>query len=117
VATAAAEVHSGGKAVKAWGTSAYQASLQSAPITSGAAGTFTAAVWSRAGGSFNRRVLEVYVNDVKTRELALPSDSTWSRYAITDVAAPASARVKVAIALSSPGRGWTQFDDFALQRN
>ncbi|HMJ14899.1 MAG TPA: family 43 glycosylhydrolase, partial [Polyangiaceae bacterium] len=61
IATAAAEVHSGTKAVKAWSRTAYQTTVQNASASNSAGGTYSATVWSRAGGSFNRRVFEVYV--------------------------------------------------------
>lgn len=91
--------------------------MQNASPSNAPAGSYTATVWSRAGGAFTRRVSEVYVNDVKTRELALPATTAWTPYSITGINVPASARVKVAFALNANGGAWTQFDDFSLQRN
>jgi hypothetical protein len=113
IATAAAEIHAGSKAVKTWSSSAYTTTLQNT-VTNCAAGNYTASVWSRAGGTFTQRVLEVYVNNVKTHDLALPATTTWTAYTISNIAVPAGATVKVGIALNTAGGGWTQFDDFSL---
>jgi hypothetical protein len=117
IATAAAEVHSGTKALKSWSSDPYVSSVQNASMTNVPAGTYTASVWSRAGGSFTRRAFEVYVNDVKVSELSLPATTTWTRYSIPISSVPASARIKLGVALNANGGAWTQFDDFALNRN
>jgi len=116
IATAVAEVHTGSKAVKSYSTSAYVTTINNT-ITNVAAGTYTAQVWSRAGGSFNQRVLEVYINGTKSKELTLPIATAWTSYSITGISVPVGATVSVAISLNANARGWTQFDDFSFNRN
>ncbi len=56
------------------------------------------------------------MNDVRVRELALPATTAWTAYSLTNVSVPAGARVRLGIALDADAGAWTQFDDFALQR-
>jgi hypothetical protein len=116
IATDAAEIHTGTKAVKSWSTSAYVTTINNATANC-AAGTYSATVWSRAGGTFNQRVFQVFVNGTKTQEITLPIATTWTAYTINNISVPTGATVSVAISLNANARAWTQFDDFSLTRN
>ena len=117
IATAATEVYAGTKALKAWSSSPYTSAIRNASATNCLAGTYQASVWTRAGGTFNQRVFQVYINGVFLKEISLPASTSWTRYVINDFAVPAGATVTLGIALNANGGAWTQFDEFDLVRN
>lgn len=114
IATATPEVHSGTKAVKSWSSSAYTTSLQNASATNCAAGSYTVSVWSRGSGAFSQRELQVYINNVLTRDTSMSTSTNWTQYSIGNITVPAGADVKIGIALTAGASAWTQFDDFEL---
>lgn len=116
IATSAAEVHGGAKALKAWSRAPYTTVARNASANAVAAGSYSLSVWSRAGGTFTRRALEVYVDGQKAAELALPASSAWTSYSVDAIAVPDGARIEIGVALNAEGGAWTQFDDFALER-
>lgn len=118
IATATAEVNPGGaKAVKSWSSSAYTTTLTNASATNCVAGTYTAQVYSRAGGTFTQRVLEVYINGTRVAERTFPVTTTWTAYPLNNIPVPAGATVSISIRLTANANAWTQFDDFSLIRN
>jgi hypothetical protein len=117
IATASTEIYAGTKAVKSWSSNAYTTTLQNASGTNCTAGTYSAKVWSRAGGTFNQRLFQIYINDVKTKEITLPVTTTWTQYGIDSIEVPEGATVKVVISLDAAARAWTQFDEFSLEKN
>lgn len=117
IATAAAEVYNGTKAVKSWSKNPYTTTLQNASATNCIAGTYSAKVWSRAGGSFNQRLFQVFVNNVMQKEIALPVNTAWTDYSISNIEVPSGATVKLLISIDANGGAWTQFDAFELKKN
>lgn len=116
VATSAPEVHAGTLSLKAWQRIAYTGTARNV-VTDCAAGTYSASVWSRAGGSFPGRFLRVYVNGALARELTLPVDTTWKLYRTSDFAVPEGAEIRFELLLRADAGSWTQFDDADLHRN
>lgn len=118
ITTTTNEVRPGGaKAVKSWSSSAYTTTLTNASATNCEAGTYTAQVWSRAGGTFTQRVLEIYANGTKVADSIIPVTTTWTAYLLKNISVPAGATVSVVIRLNANAGAWTQFDDFSLTKN
>lgn len=109
-----ANIHSGAQSAASWSSGPYTASLKSL-VSNTPSGTYTATVWSRAGGSFNERKLQVYVNGSLEDEMALPISSNWTAYSINNISVPSGAAVTVGISLDANAGAWTQFDDFELR--
>jgi hypothetical protein len=118
ITTVSAEVHSPTKASASYSASAFTTTLTNSSATNCAAGTYTAKVWSRSKVvTYTYRKFEVFVNDTKTKELTLGTNTNWTEYTINDISVPAGATVKLQIYLSAPAGAWTQFDDFSLVKN
>ncbi|NBD22963.1 hypothetical protein [Paenibacillus glycinis] len=117
IATDAAEVHSGSKGAKSWSNSAYTTLLENASASGLSAGTYTAKVWHRSGNAFASKKLQVYVNGALSKELNLPTTTTWTEYSIGGIGVPEGASVKLAISASGNAGAWAQYDDFSLTRN
>ena len=112
-----ANVRSGARSALSWSASAYSATLQSASATNTPAGTYTARVWSRAGGTFGTRELQVYINGSLAHQLTMPVTTTWTAYTISGITVPAGATIRLGISLNASGGAWTQFDDFEFRKN
>lgn len=113
ISTAGAEVHAGAKAIKHYSSSAYNSWLENRS-TNLSAGTYTAKVWARSGGSFSQRFFQVFVSGVKVKEISLPVTSTWTEYTINSISVPAGATVMLGLWQSASGGAWAQEDDFSL---
>lgn len=111
-----ANVHSGARSARTWQSTAYAATLRSETIHP-SAGVYTATVWSRAGGIFGNRELQVYINGASSYQFAIPVASSWTEYSISGINIPAGATVQVGISINGNGGAWTQFDDFSLRKN
>ncbi|MEC3879146.1 cellulase family glycosylhydrolase [Parapedobacter sp. 10938] len=111
-----ANVRSGARSVRAWNSTAYTGSVRSASAYP-AAGTYTAQVWSRGGGTFGTRQLQVYVNNVLAGQVSIPTSSNWTVHEVSGITIPSGAAIQVGIALNAAAGAWTQFDDFSLRKD
>lgn len=112
----AANVRSGARSARAWKSTAYTGSLRST-ATYPATGTYTAQVWSRGGGTFGTRALQVYVNNVLVGQVAIPVSSIWTVHQVAGVSVPTGASIQVGVSLNASAGAWTQFDDIELRRD
>jgi len=112
-----ANVRSGARSARTWEPSMYTATLKSALVTNVSGGTYTASVWSRAGGTFSTRELQVYINGTLAHQQTIAVTSSWTAYSISGITVPAGAAIEVGIALDASSGAWTQFDDFAFRKD
>lgn len=116
LATSPAEIRAGSRSLKAWQRTAYTATARTV-ATRCSAGTYSASIWSRAGGSFQGRSLRVSVNGAIVRESALPVTTTWQQYSVSNITIPEGADVRLEVLARANAGAWTQFDDADLRRN
>jgi hypothetical protein len=117
ITTDSAEVHSGTKSAKSWSSSSYTSFLENSSATGLSAGTYTAKVWHRSGNTFTSKKLQVYVNGAITKEMNLPTTTTWTEYSIGGVSVPEGATIKLTIQANGNASAWAQYDDFSLIKN
>src|SRR5690606_3512897 len=110
-------VRSGARSARTWEPSMYTATLKSALVTNVSGGTYTASVWSRAGGTFSTRELQVYINGTLAHQQTIAVTSSWTAYSISGITVPAGAAIEVGIALDASSGAWTQFDGFAFRKD
>ncbi len=109
-------IRSGINAAAAWNRNPYISTLQNASASNLDAGTYSAKVWSRSGGTFNQKLFRVYVNSRLANKLTIPTKNNWTMSSIDNISVPSGASIKIEIYLNAKGGGWAQFDDFELRK-
>lgn len=114
IATAEAEIHTGGKAIKCWSSEPYTLWMENSSASNLAAGTYKAGVFARGGGTWKEQKLQIFINGTKVNEVDIPGNTNWTQYTIDNINIPAGAEVKVCLWVNSEGNTWAQYDDFSL---
>lgn len=105
-------VHSGQKSVNFWfpagGTNTLDYSISNC-----AAGSYTAEMWVRCGGTFTGS-FEAYQGTTLLKSTPIASNDAWTKYTLANFSVSEESDVHIKITLNTGASVWLYFDDFNM---
>ncbi len=113
------DAHGGTKAANIWSQNPYTSYLENTVENSGA-GTYTAKLWTKAGGSWTTAQLEVKRirgTEVVTDTRTITPSSNYQQLTLDGIRVEAGDTIKVCIWIDAAANAWFLFDDFEFYSN
>lgn len=108
--------HSGIKCFNMYSASSFDSAVQNTK-TGCAAGTYTAKMWARGGGTFSAAKLEVWINGVWNKEATFTPSTMYTQITVSNITVPANASVALKAYVIGSAGAWIYVDDFELIKN